>query len=67
MSTAIVEDTMNCASATRNWTLDAQGNWSQNASGDNYAVNQQNQYTTLASGTNSLSYSYDNGDQEDAC
>src|SRR5258706_10768667 len=55
-----VYDTITTSTSTRNWTLDAQGNWSQNASGDNYATNSQNQYTTLSSGTNSLSYSYDN-------
>jgi RHS repeat-associated protein len=33
--------------ATRNWTLDAQGNWSANAAGLAYTVNAQNQYTTV--------------------
>jgi RHS repeat-associated protein len=57
-------------SATRNWTLDAQGNWSANADGNSYTVNAQNQYATVTSGAccccccsssgTTLSFAYDN-------
>ena len=55
-------------SATRNWTLDAQGNWSANADGNSYTVNAQNQYATVTSGGccccsssgTTLSFGYDN-------
>jgi RHS repeat-associated protein len=60
-------DTITGASATRSWTLDALGNWSANPSGDTYAVNDENQYTSLThvtggccGGSSSLNFTYDN-------
>jgi RHS repeat-associated protein len=60
--------------ATRNWSLDAQGNWSADAAGNAYTVNNQNQYTSVAgtygssssgcccssSGPTTIAFSYDN-------
>ena len=61
-----VFDTVTTASSSRSWTLDAQGNSSANPSGNTYAVNKENQYTSITgnsgsgSGTTSLNFTYDN-------
>jgi RHS repeat-associated protein len=66
--------TVTSASATRTWSLDAQGNWSANAAGSAYTVNNENQYTSVVGtycsssscccccscGPTTLSFSYDN-------
>ena len=52
-------NTISSPTATRSWSLDAQGNWAGNAAGQPYTINNQNQIT-LASGSPSATFGYDN-------
>ena len=52
-------NTISSPTATRSWSLDAQGNWGANAAGQPYTINNQNQIT-LASGSPSATFGYDN-------